>query len=181
MTESPIFSDRELTVDLNDKQINKQYFNVCLQSGKKIENFENWEVWEIKKKSFIYFCFIKNSTIEAYVEFFIDGQDINSKRVLQRKSSDSKGLLRKAFLNYFPNIFSNLKLDKIANIHGKQFFEKLMREANQKGFKTTIVNENTNEEAPYNFKDFEQYWSGQSIINNKIVRPNNLSFKIYYK
>ena len=38
-----------------------------------------------------------------------------------------------------------------------------------------------NEEAPYNFKDFEQYWSGQSIINNKTVRPTNLSFKIYYK
>ena len=55
-----------------------------------------------------------------------------------------------------------------------------MEEANKKKFKTVIVNEKTNEEAPYIFEDFEQYWSGQSNINDKIVRPNNLSFKIYF-
>lgn len=181
MTESPIFSDNELLVNLNDEQINKQHFNICIQSGEKIEDFENWEVFKIKKESFVYFCFAKNNTIDAYAEFFVDGQNVNSKRVLQRKSQDSKGLLRKAFLNYFPNIFPSVKLDKIANTYGKQFFKKVMEEANKKKFRTVIVNEATNEEASYNSEDFEQYWSGQSIINNKVVRPNNLSFKIYYK
>lgn len=181
MTESPTFSDNELSVDLNNEQINRQYLNVCIQDGEKIKNFESWEVYEIKKENFKYFCFVKNNSIEAYAEFFVDGQDINSKRVLQKKSQDSKGLLRKAFLNYFSNIFSSVKLDKLANIYGKQFFKKLMEEANEKKFKTSIVNEKTNEEAPYDSKEFEHYWSGQSIINNKIVRPNNLSFKIYFK
>lgn len=181
LDESPVFVDKPLPISLNDRTTNKETVNKSIQDGEKINSFDGREVYKIVVNNFVYFCFIKNGVADAYVEFFVDNKETNSKRVLQRKSEDSKGLLRNAFLNYFSHIFSSIKLDQTANVHGKQFFKKLLKEATERGFKTTVVNEETNEEASYNDEDFEQYWSGQTIINNKQVNPNDLLFKIYYK
>lgn len=181
LDESPVFVDKPLPISLNDRTTNKEAVNKSIQDGEKINSFDGREVYKIVVNNFVYFCFIKNGVADAYVEFFVDNKETNSKRVLQRKSEDSKGLLRNAFLNYFSHIFSSIKLDQTANVHGKQFFKKLLKEATERGFKTTVVNEETNEEASYNDEDFEQYWSGQTIINNKQVNPNDLLFKIYYK
>ena len=170
LDESPVFVDKPLPISLNDRTTNKEAVNKSIQDGEKINSFEGREVYKIVVNNFVYFCFVKNGVADAYVEFFVDNKETNSKRVLQRKSEDSKGLLRNAFLNYFSHIFSSIKLDQTANVHGKQFFKKLLKEATERGFKTTVVDE-----------DFEQYWSGQTIINNKQVNPNDLLFKIYYK
>lgn len=56
-----------------------------------------------------------------------------------------------------------------------------MKEAHDLGFKTTILDEKTKDEALYQPESFEQYWSDKTIINNKAVGYYNLLFKIYYK
>jgi len=89
--------------------------------------------------------------------------------------------LRRAFLNYFSHLFSVVILDKIANNYGKQFFKKLMKEANDAGFKTTIVDEKTKSEAVYEDKNFEQYWSSKTNIDGRTVGYYDLLFKIYFK
>ena len=181
LTESPILSDSELSINLDNEQTNKQAINDCFENGKQVKNFEKYKVYKIKNNNFRYFCFIENNVVEGYVEFFIDDQNVYSKRVLQRKSANNKGLLRRAFLNYFSHLFSDVILDKIANNYGKQFFKKLMKEANDTGFKTTIVDEKTKSEAFYEDKNFEQYWSSKTIINDRTVGYYDLLFKIYYK
>lgn len=109
---------------------------------------------------------------------------MNNKRVSQRKSDDSKGFMRRIFLNYLSRIFQSIKLDSVANRKGKEFFKKLLKEAIEKGFKATIVNEKTKEEDVYKEENFEQYWSnwsGKGTINNKEVEPYNILFKIYFQ
>ena len=181
LTESPILSDSELSINLDNEQTNKQAINDCFENGKQVKNFEKYKVYEIKNNNFRYFCFIENNVVEGYVEFFIDDQNVYSKRVLQRKSGNNKGLLRRAFLNYFSHLFSDVILDKIANNYGKQFFKKLMKEANATGFKTTIVDEKAKCEALYEDKNFEQYWSSKTIVDGRTVGYYDLLFKIYYK
>ena len=181
MTESPIFSNSELSVNLNNNQTNKEALDQCFKNGKKLQNFKEWEVFEIQKEEFKYFCFTRNNIVEAYAEFVVDGQNTNSKRVLQKKSINAKGLLREAFLHYFSHLFSSITLDKVANTHGKEFFKKLMKEAHDLGFKTTVFDEKTKNEALYQPESFEQYWSDKTIIHNKAVGYYNLLFKIYYK
>lgn len=181
LAESPIFVDKPLSINLNSQIDNKEAVKRSIEDGEKINSFEGRDVYKITNDNFLYFCFIKDGVADAYVEFVVKDGEINSKRVLQRKSEESKGLLRKAFLNYFSDIFSNIKLDRMANVHGKQFFKKLLKEATERGFKTTIVNDKTKEEASYNDKDFERYWSGQTTINDNQVDSSDLLFKIYFK
>lgn len=181
LAESPIFVDKPLSISLNSQIDNKEAVKRSIEDGEKINSFEGRDVYKITNDNFLYFCFIKDGVADAYVEFVVKDGEINSKRVLQRKSEESKGLLRKAFLNYFSDIFSNIKLDRMANVHGKQFFKKLLKEATERGFKTTIVNDKTKEEASYNDKDFERYWSGQTTINDNQVDSSDLLFKIYFK
>lgn len=181
LAESPIFVDKPLSISLNNQIDNKEAVKRSIEDGEKINSFEGRDVYKITNDNFLYFCFIKDGVADAYVEFVVKDGEINSKRVLQRKSEESKGLLRKAFLNYFSDIFSNIKLDRMANVHGKQFFKKLLKEATERGFKTTIVNDKTKEEASYNDKDFERYWSGQTTINDNQVDSSDLLFKIYFK
>lgn len=181
VTESPIFYDGKLSIDLDNELTNKQSLDNCVRDGQKLKKFEDWEVYKIQKENFEYYCFIKNNIVDAYVEFFIENLNVNNKRVLQKNSASNKGLLKRAFLKYFSDIFSSVILDKRANTYGKQFFEKLMSEAINGGFKTTIVNERTGEEASYIDKNFEQYWLGKTVINNKAVGHHNILFKIYYK
>ena len=89
---------------------------------------------------------------------------------MQRKSEDTKGFLKRAFLNYFPNIFPSITLDYVANKQGKEFFRKLLNESKKKGFKTIIINQITKEETPYEEDEFEQYWGSYNLV-----------FKIYFQ
>ena len=126
VTESPIFYDGNLSIDLDNELTNKQSLDNCVRDGQKLKKFEDWEVYKIQKENFEYYCFIKNNIVDAYAEFFIENLNVNNKRVLQKNSASNKGLLKRAFLKYFSDIFSSVILDKRANTYGKQFFEKLM-------------------------------------------------------
>jgi hypothetical protein len=136
-----------------------------------LNSFEGREVYKIVNQNLLYFCFIKNNIADAYAEFSIDDNgETNSGTVLQRKSEDTKGFLKRAFLNYFPNIFPSIKLDYMANKQGKEFFRKLLNESKKKGFKTSIINQITKEETPYEEDEFEQYWGSYNLV-----------FKIYFQ
>jgi hypothetical protein len=182
LNETPIFIDKELSINLNDHLTNKLAVKNCLEEGEKLKDFENWKVYKIEKENFIYFCFIdKNNMMDAYAEFLIEKSEVNSKRVLQRKTETTKGLLRRVFLNYFPYFFSSIKLDKMANKLGKSFFEKLMKESIKNNFKVVVVNERTTKETPYKEENFEQYWDKIVYFDGQKVNPLDVTFKIYYR
>jgi hypothetical protein len=153
LKENPIFVDKPLSMSLNKISTNKSVVNKSLEEGERLNSFEDKEVYKIVNQNLLYFCFIKNNITDAYVEFSIDGDgEANSGTILQRKSEDTKGFLKKAFLDYFPSIFSSIKLDYIANKHGKEFFRKLLKESGERGFKTVVVNQRTKEEASKTLK-----------------------------
>ena len=106
---------------------------------------------------------------------------MNSGTVVQRKSEDTKGFLRRVFLNYFSQSFPSVTLDQVANTLGTNFFKKLLNEANKKGFRATVFNNRTKEETDYIEEDFEKYWAGLRHIKDKKPNPTNLVFKIYFK
>lgn len=184
LAESPVIVDNPLLINLNNKSTNEEAVEKSFQEGEKLDSFEGRDVYKISEDGLLYFCFIDNNIADAYVEFLIDDGEVKNKRVLQRKSDNSKGFMRRIFLNYFSRIFQSIKLDSVANKKGKEFFKKLLKEAIEKGFKTTVVNEKTKEEEEYKEKNFEQYWSswsGKGIINDKEEESYNILFKIYFQ
>lgn len=182
LNETPTFFEKILPIDLNDDSENKEIVEKCFKNDKKLNLFEGRGVYEGINKQKSYFCFIKNNLADAYVEFSIDADGgMFSKTVAQRKSEDTKGFLRRAFLNYFSQFFSSVTLDQVANTMGKEFFKKLLKEATEKGFRTSVLNNRTNEETTYVEDDFEKYWSGQIHIKDKKPNPTNLVFKIYFQ
>jgi hypothetical protein len=70
VTESPIFYDGKLSIDLDNELTNKQSLDNCVRDGQKLKKFEDWEVYKIQKENFEYYCFIKNNIVDAYAEFF---------------------------------------------------------------------------------------------------------------
>lgn len=183
LNENPVFFEGILPIDLNEKSKNEEIVKSCFENGEKLNSFEGRELYKnIIGQNYYYFCFIQNDIADAYVEFLIDDDGgMNSRTVTRRKSEDNKGFLRKVFLNYFSRIFPSVTLDQTANTRGKEFFKKLLKEANGKGFKTTVFNNRTEEETPYIEEDFEKYWAGQSHIKDKKPNPSNLVFKIYFQ
>jgi hypothetical protein len=183
LNENPMFFEKILPIDLNDESKNEEIVKICFENGEKLNSFEGVEVYEnMIDQKYSYFCFIKNNLADAYVEFSIDADGgMISKTVAQRKSKDTKGFLRRVFLNYFSQFFSSVTLDQVANTRGKEFFRKLLKESNEKGFRTTVLNNRTKEETPYVEDDFEKYWVGQSHIKDKKPNPTNLVFKIYFQ
>lgn len=181
ISESPMFVDRELSSNLNDKIENKQLLQKCLDNGKLINKFENWDVYQINESDDMFFSFVQNNVVDAYAEFSKKDDTFKSYKVTQRKDENTKGLLRKAFLNYFSNLFPNVILDHTANNLGKEFFRKLMNQAKQRGLKTTIVNEVTKEEIPYEEDLFDKCWSAVFSDKGQLALPMNILFKIYFK
>lgn len=183
LNETPVFFEGMIPIDLNNESKNEEIVKSCFKNGEKINSFEGRDVYKNnidEKKS--YFCFIQNDVADAYAEFSIDGDGVmNSKTVAQRKSEDTKGFLRRCFLNYFSQIFPSVTLDQVANTLGTNFFKKLLNEANKKGFRTTVFNNRTKEETDYIEEDFEKYWAGLLHIKDKKPNPSNLLFKIYFK
>jgi len=183
LNEAPMFFEKILPINLNDESKNEEIVKSCFKNGEKLNSFEGRDVYKNnidEKKS--YFCFIQNNVADAYVEFLIDGDGVmNSGTVVQRKSEDTKGFLRRVFLNYFSKSFPSVTLDQVANTLGTNFFKKLLNEANKKGFRTTVFNNRTKEETDYIEEDFEKYWAGLSHIKDKKPNPTNLVFKIYFK
>lgn len=183
LNEAPMFFEKILPINLNDESKNEEIVKSCFKNGEKLNSFEGRDVYKnIISQNYYYYCFIQNDVADAYVEFSIDGDGImNSGTVVQRKSEDTKGFLRRVFLNYFSQSFPSVTLDQVANTLGTNFFKKLLNEANKKGFRTTVFNNRTKEETDYIEEDFEKYWAGLSHIKDKKPNPTNLVFKIYFK
>ena len=101
LNETPSLVNNELLVDLNDPEINKQFLQKCLTTGVKLNNFEKWEVYKFKDFDDLYFCFIHEESVDAYAKFFIDGSEGYGRTVAQKRTDQTKGLLRRAFIKYF--------------------------------------------------------------------------------
>lgn len=183
LNEAPVFFEGILPINLNNESKNQEIVKSCFKNGEKLNSFEGRDVYKnIISQNYYYFCFIQNNVADAYVEFSIDSDGVmNSGTVTQRKSEETKGFLRRVFLNYFSQIFPSVTLDQVANTLGKDFFKKLLKDASEKGFRTTVFNNRTKEETPYIEEDFEKYWAGQKHIKDKKPNPSNLLFKIYFQ
>jgi hypothetical protein len=181
LNETPSLVNNELLVDLNDPEINKQFLQKCLTTGVKLNNFEKWEVYKFKDFDDLYFCFIHEESVDAYAKFFIDGSEGYGRTVAQKRTDQTKGLLRRAFIKYFSKKFSSLILDRIANKYGKQFFKKLLQDAIENNFKVVVLLEDIKKEIAYNENDYEIYWKRMYRGHRQSSNPSNILFKIYYK
>lgn len=181
LNESPSLEDRELPIDLNKIEINRECLEMCLVKGEQLSNFEKWKVYEVKNGSYAYFCFVAGDSVDAYTQFFINGQVVYSQTVTQKKSDYTKGLIRRAFLNYFSEKFNSIILDRIANNYGKNFFKKLLREAIEKNYKVVVLLDNIRKEIEYDENDYEIYWRRLITSSEQYTDESDILFKIYFK
>ena len=181
LNESPSLEDRELPIDLNKIEINRECLEMCLREGEKLSNFEKWKVYKVKNGNYVYFCFVAGDSVDAYTQFFINSQVVYSQTVTQKKSDYTKGLIRRAFLNYFSEKFDSIILDRIANNYGKNFFKKLLREAMEKNYKVVVLLDNIQKEIEYDENDYEIYWRRLIISSKQYTDESDILFKIYYK
>lgn len=121
-----------------------------------IENFDNYELYKYNSGNYIINVLVlKNLTI-AFVQYKIKNNIVEIERVWQ--DATYTGLVRKFIFEYLLKMFDGILSSDSHTELGQKYWDKLLKQALNKGFKIFVVNKDEKIQLDNNF-DINNYYS----------------------
>lgn len=184
LSESPYYTPgKKIKIDLDSIKVNQDIVKRLVANRTPLDSYNGRDVFleksdETENMNTLYF--VKDGKVDCLVEILEKDGEVFSKTVSQRDSTDTRGLARDIFLNYFSTKQDSIILDGIANKLGRQFFFTLLTQALQRDFKVFNYVEKPKLTLPFEIEDFDDYWTKREWVDMNFVTPMFRLFQIQY-
>jgi hypothetical protein len=121
--------------------------------------FEEYEIYKNTIGKVKYDYFIEGDYIKVFFGYleYNNGKTMVEETVWQ--DALHIGLCRKLIFDYYLKKYNAIVSDQNHSDLGENYWKRLVKDANFKGFKTFVLNTKTNEKIEINPNDMDQYWS----------------------
>lgn len=157
--ESPVKIKSWVDDNLHSIGKNLAFTKIVKQKCKIVGKFDNYEIYKNTLGMVNYDYFTEGEYIKAmfiYIER-THGKFMVGEKVWQ--DGLRLGLCREIMFDYYLQKYDAVISDQNHSDLGENYWKQLVKDAKAKGFKTFVLNTETNEKTEIDVKDMDQYWS----------------------
>jgi hypothetical protein len=155
--ESPLRIRGWTDVNLTDSFRNVKFTEKILDVAKKVTDYDDHEVYRYEVSRFVCDCFIHEKYTFMFFMYKTDGKTMLMEKVWQYQTRF--GFARNAIFDLYLKDYERIVSDGIHSKSGEKYWEKLIKEAESKGFGVFVYDFSKKLQSPYDPSKKEIYYS----------------------